>query len=161
MRVSARARSTLRIIAASGLGAALLLAYGFWMQPYSAGQEGATVCLPIIGPAQRFNPDIPDSTLRGVLVHENVHAVQCRRNGFFGQLFRTQRTLGRLGIEAEAQCAEARWHRARGEDPRRLFLFAADALTYDTRGLDQLPFDVVRDSLAAHCPELAWAAAPP
>jgi hypothetical protein len=153
-----RVRAAARVVVASGLGALALLAYGLWVQPYAAGQEGSTACLPFIGPVVRLNPGLADSTRIATAVHENTHAEQCRRYGFFGQLLRTQRTLGRLGIEAEAYCAESRWRWGRGGDPRRLFLFAVDALVYDTRGIDQLAPGIARDTFAARCPDLARAA---
>src|ERR1043166_656854 len=53
---------------------------------------GRTFCYPVLGPVQRFNPELSDSLLARVRAHEQAHAEQCRRDG---SLWHNVRQIGR------------------------------------------------------------------
>ena len=45
--------------------------------PIPQREEGLTLCYPVVGPVQRFNPDLSDSALARTRAHEAAHATQC------------------------------------------------------------------------------------
>src|SRR3954463_13384710 len=86
--------------------------------PVPKGEEALTLCYPIIGPVQRFNSDLSESSLARTRAHEAAHAVQCRRDGAIRHFARGVLFAQRLAIEEEAFCAEAVYGVANGGKAR-------------------------------------------
>jgi hypothetical protein len=126
--------------------------------PFPEREEGVTFCYPVIGPVQRFNPDLSHSALARTRAHEGAHASQCRRDGAIWHFVRGIFPSQRLAAEAEAYCAEARLGVENGGRARLEYARIQDELR-EMGWFRRLPSDVLNDSLASHCPMLAAAAA--
>ena len=120
--------------------------------------EGLTLCYPVVGPVQRFNPDLSDSALARTRAHEAAHATQCRRDGAIWHFVRDVFPSQRLAAEAEAYCAEANFGVAKGGQARLEYARIQDELREMAwfRGFSS---DALNDSLASQCPMIAGAAA--
>lgn len=126
--------------------------------PFPQREEGVTFCYPVIGPVQRFNPDLSDSGLARTRAHETAHATQCRRDGAIWHFVRGVFPSQRLAAEAEAYCAEAGFGVAKGGQARLEYARIQDELR-EMAWFRRLSSDVLNDSLASHCPTIAVAAA--
>ncbi len=151
-------RRTLRlvgIILAGTVVAALLLplTVGMWQ-----GEDGRTFCYPVIGPVQRYNPELSGDLLARTRAHEDAHALQCRRDGALWHFVRRLATRQRLIAEAEAYCAEANWAVAQGGQARIEYARVQDELR-ETGWFRRSSDEVLADALAAQCPQLAETAA--
>jgi hypothetical protein len=91
----------------------------FSVMPISPEAQAVTLCLPGIGPLQRFRDDLRGEQEELVYVHEGVHAEQCRRFGAAWYARRVATPRGRLTMEALALCAEAKVLWLRGVDRSR------------------------------------------
>lgn len=100
----------------------------FSFVPISAGQDALTLCLPGIGPLQRFAEDLRGEHEELVYIHEDAHAKQCRRMGASGFARSVTSTRGRLAMEAQALCAEAAMLSVRGVGRERLFEHTVEVL---------------------------------
>ena len=126
--------------------------------PFPQREEGVTFCYPVVGPIQRFNPDLSDSGLARTRAHEAAHASQCRRDGAIWHFIRGVFPSQRLAAEAEAYCAEANFGVAKGGQARLEYARIQDELR-EMPWFRRLSSDVLNDSLASQCPMIAVAAA--
>jgi len=126
--------------------------------PIPQREEGLTLCYPVVGPVQRFNPDLSHSALARTRAHEAAHATQCRRDGAIWHFVRGVFPGQRLSLESEAYCAEANFGVANGGHARLEYARIQDELR-EMVWFRNLASDVLNDSLAAQCPALAAAAA--
>lgn len=114
----ARAAATLVLLTAGSL--LLLIPAVFFVIPMPAEADALTLCLPGVGPLQRFRDGLDGERLELVFIHERVHAEQCRT---FGPTWYARRMIspsGRLALEAQALCAEVALLSGRGADRVRL-----------------------------------------
>ncbi len=126
--------------------------------PFPQRQEGLTLCYPVVGPVQRFNPDLSVSALARTRAHEEAHAAQCRRDGAIGHFVRGVFPSKRLAAEAEAYCAEANFGVSKGGDARLEYARIQDELR-EMAWFRRLSSDALNNSLASQCPLIAVAAA--
>lgn len=117
-------------------------------------EEGRTMCYPLIGPIERFAPDLSRAALARVRAHEDAHAAQCRRDGAVWQFFRRLTTRGRLAAESEAYCAEAASAVAAGGSARIEYARVQDELR-EAVWFHRLSDETLTAALAAQCPRLA------
>ncbi len=128
------------------------------LAPMQQSQEGLTFCYPVVGPVQRFNPDLSGAALARVRVHEAAHATQCRRDGAIWHFVRRLAPSQRLTAEAEAYCAEANFAVANGGKARLEYARAQDELR-ERAWFHRFSSDALAASLASQCPTIAAAAA--
>jgi len=126
--------------------------------PIPQSAEGVTLCYPVVGPVQRFNPDLSDSALARTRAHEAAHAIQCRRDGAIWHFVRRVFPSQRLAAEAEAYCAEANFGVAKGGQARLEYARIQDELR-EMPWFRRFSSDVLNDSLASQCPMIVVAAA--
>ena len=126
--------------------------------PIPQRAEGLTLCYPVIGPVERFNPDLSDSALARTRAHEATHATQCRRDGALWHFVRGVFPSQRLAAEAEAYCAEANFGVANGGQARLEYARVQDELR-EMAWFRRFSSDALNDSLASQCPVIALAAA--
>ena len=126
--------------------------------PIPQRAEGLTLCYPVVGPVQRFNPDLSDSALARTRAHEAAHATQCRREGAIWHFARGVFTSQRLAAEAEAYCAEANFGVANGGKARLEYARVQDEL-HEMAWFRRVSSHVLEDSLASQCPTIAATAA--
>lgn len=89
---------------------------------------GLTFCFPIVGPIQRFDPDLSSFDVATARAHEDEHAAQCKRDGFIWNSIRRLSTRQRIQTEAEAYCAEVRAWPTTGHLPRLEYARVRDEL---------------------------------
>jgi hypothetical protein len=99
-----------------------------YVLPFSPEAGSATLCLPGIGPLQRFGSGMRSGRDPQASIHEGVHAGQCRRFGASSYAQRVASPEGRLALEAEALCAEAAALSRRGGDRQRLLDLTVETL---------------------------------
>lgn len=126
--------------------------------PVPQRAEGLTLCYPVVGPVQRFNPDLSESALARTRAHEGAHAAQCRRDGAIWHFVRDVFPRQRLAAEAEAYCAEAKFGVARGGKARFEYARIQDELR-EMAWFRRISSEVLNDSLASQCPMIAVSAA--
>ena len=126
--------------------------------PMPSRAEGLTFCYPVVGPVQRFNPDLSNSALARTRAHEAAHATQCRRDGAIWHFVRDLLPSQRLAAEAEAYCAEASFGIAKGGQARLEYARVQDELR-EMAWFRRFPSDALNDSLASLCPVIAAVAA--
>lgn len=126
--------------------------------PVPKREEALTLCYPVVGPVQRFNPDLSDSELARTRAHEAAHAIQCRRDGAIWHFVRRVLPSQRLATEAEAYCAEAKYGVSKGGQARLEFARIQDELR-EMPWFRRLSSNVLNASLASRCPTIAVAAA--
>jgi hypothetical protein len=97
----------------------LVIPVVFSIVPISAEAEAVTLCLPGIGPVQRFTEDLSGQQEERVYLHEGVHAEQCRELGATWFARKVTNPQGRLAMEVQALCAEANMRALRGADRQR------------------------------------------
>jgi hypothetical protein len=152
LRVSPR-----RLALSLALGA-LLLAGTAVIQPYPRYQEGAVLCLPIVGPRMRLPLGLPDTTEARVRAHEAAHMLQCQRQGSVRMLLAQWSPTQRLRLEAEAGCAEAQFSWRGGRRADHAFEDLVDFLTYGMpRGFEPTP-EAARTAATLACADLHAAA---
>ena len=129
-------RPTLRGMATVAM-ALILLAVGsmlllvpavFFLIPIPHQADAVTLCLPGVGPLQRFRDDLEGEHEELVFIHEKVHAEQCRAFGPAWYARHAVTRSGRLALEAPALCAEVEVLSRRGEDHARLVDRTVEAL---------------------------------
>jgi hypothetical protein len=128
------------------------------VEPAGRSGPGRTFCYPILGPVQRFSPELSDSLLARVRAHEQTHADQCRRDGWFWHNLRRLLPRQRLVSEADAYCAEVRFRIANGGQARLVYPGALDELR-DMRWFRRFSTVALGKALASQCPALAAQAA--
>jgi hypothetical protein len=126
--------------------------------PVPRREEALTLCYPLVGPVQRFNPDLSDSELARTRAHEGAHAAQCRRDGAIWHFVRRVLPGQRLAAEAEAYCAEANYGISSGGHARLEYPRIQDELR-EMPWFRRLSNRALNDSLASRCPTIAVAAA--
>lgn len=126
--------------------------------PVPRKEEALTLCYPVFGPVQRFNPDLSDSELARTRAHEAAHAAQCRRDGAIWHFVRRVLPSQRLAAEAEAYCAEAKFGVSIGGHARLEYARIQDELR-EMPWFHRMSSAVLNDSLASQCPTIAVAAA--
>jgi hypothetical protein len=126
--------------------------------PFPQREEGVTLCYPIVGPVQRFNPDLSAPALARAHAHEDAHAAQCRRDGAIWHFVRGAFPSKRLAAEAEAYCAEASFGVSNGGKARLEYARIQDELR-EMAWFRRLSSDALNNSLATQCPMIAVAAA--
>jgi len=126
--------------------------------PFPQREEGLTLCYPVVGPVQRFNPDLSGSALARTRAHEAAHAIQCRRDGAIWHFVRGAFPSQRLAAEAEAYCAEANFGVAKGGQARLEYARIQDEIR-EMAWFRRFSSNVLNDSLASQCPTIAVAAA--
>jgi hypothetical protein len=92
----------------------------FVVAPISPEADAVTLCLPGVGPVQRFTEDLGGEREELVYIHEGVHAKQCRSLGATAFAQRVTTPDGRLALEAGALCAEVAVLAMRGADRARM-----------------------------------------
>lgn len=130
-------------------------------QPLSSAWDGATLCFPVLGPVERFDPALSDSALQRVQAHEDVHRMDCLKQGAVINFLRLATTKGRLDAEARAGCAEARQQVGLGRDPWLEHERLVDELHYGYPWFRRLPESALRHALREVCPDIASAGAKP
>jgi len=110
----------LRMIVAGALLSIPIVPLAFFLIPVPADADGVTICLPALGPLRQYSDDLSPGDRAAVRVHEAVHADQCRELGAVEYARTYLDAEGRLGLEAEAYCAEVAVLGLRGEDPVRV-----------------------------------------
>jgi len=110
----------LRMIVAGALLSVPIVPLAFFLIPVPADADGVTICLPALGPLRQYSDDLSPGDRAAVRVHEAVHADQCRELGAVEYARTYLDAEGRLGLEAEAYCAEVAVLGLRGEDPVRV-----------------------------------------
>ena len=98
----------------------LLVPTVFYLGPIPPEAAAVTLCLPGIGPLQRFRDDLPREQEERMYIHEGVHADQCQRFGATWYARRAATPEGRLTLETQALCAEVAVLSRRGSDPQGL-----------------------------------------
>ena len=98
----------------------LLVPTVFYLVPIPPEAAAVTLCLPGIGPLQRFRDDLPREQEERMYIHEGVHADQCQRFGATWYARRVATPEGRLTLEAQALCAEVEVLSRRGSDRQGL-----------------------------------------
>lgn len=92
----------------------------FFLIPMPREADAVTLCLPGVGPLQRFRDGLRDEHEELAFIHENVHAAQCRAFGAVWYARQAVTPAGRLALEAPALCGEVAVLSRRGEDHARL-----------------------------------------
>ena len=126
-----------------------------WIDP---GAVGATFCYPLVGPVQRFAPNLSEPLLARVKAHEQAHADQCRRDGALWHALRRLVTRERLQSEAEGYCAELRFGITHGGQPRLLYAQAVDELR-EAVWFHRVSTPALADAIAGQCPAIVARAA--
>jgi hypothetical protein len=126
--------------------------------PVPREEEALTLCYPVVGPVQRFNPDLSDSELARTRAHEAAHATQCRHDGAIWHFVRRVHPSQRLAAEAEAYCAEAKFGVSIGGRARLEYARIQDELR-EMPWFRRFSSKELNDSLASRCPTIAVAAA--
>jgi hypothetical protein len=126
--------------------------------PFPRREEAVTFCYPVVGPVQRFNPDLSESVLARTRAHEDAHAAQCRRDGAIWHFVRGVVPSKRLTYEAQAYCAEANFAVSKGGKARLEYARIQDELR-EMAWFRRLSSDALNKSLASECPMIAVAAA--
>ena len=126
--------------------------------PLPRREEGLTLCYPVVGPVQRFNPDLPTPAHARTRAHENAHAAQCLRDGAAWHFVRGAFPSKRLASEAEAYCAEANFGISKGGQARLGYARIQDELR-EMAWFRRLSSSALNNSLAFQCPMVAAAAA--
>ena len=123
----------------------------FLLLPFPAQADAVTLCLPGIGPLQKFNEDLEGELEEVVYIHESVHAEQCRSLG--ATQYATQYTTlaGRLALEAEAFCAEVEVLSGRGAARDRLMDRTVETLVTSYFEGDQMPRSEVLAAVETAC----------
>ena len=103
----------------------------FYVGPMPADADAVTLCVPGLGPLQRVRDGLSHEQAELALVHEDVHASQCRAHGALWFARQTSSTQGRLAMEVQALCAEASLLSRRGDDGERLVSRTVEALVSD------------------------------
>ena len=129
--------------------------------PLPPGLDGATLCFPFIGPVQRFDPALSDTTWLRVVVHENAHRDDCERLGAVRHYLSIVTTTGRLEAETRAGCAEARMQIAIGRHPYLEHERLVDELHYGHPWLRNRPEEELRAVIRRTCPDVAEAGVDP
>jgi hypothetical protein len=106
----------------------ILIPTVFYTIPISPEASAVTLCLPGIGPLQRFSEDLRGEQEERTYIHEGVHADQCRRFGATWYTRQAATPQGRLPLEAQALCAEVAVLSRRGADRQRLLDWAVETL---------------------------------
>lgn len=106
----------------------LLFPAVFYVTPLSAEADGVTLCLPGVGPVQRFREDLRGEQEERTFIHEAAHAEQCRAFGAAWYARQLSTPHGRLAMEAEALCAEVAVLSKRGGDSDGLAEWAVETL---------------------------------
>lgn len=146
-----------RLLGGLVVGLGVLALIGF-LQPHPDRQEGATYCLPLLGPRMSLRPGLGDSVLGPVAAHEAVHAAQCRSMGSLRFYLAHWSVAPRMKLEAEAGCAEALQRVKFGRRPDFAFEELVDDLLYAVpSGMGSSP-GAARAAAVAACPELSLAA---
>lgn len=127
---------TVRGVATAAVAVALLSAGSllllvpavFFLIPIPHEADAVTLCLPGVGPLQRFRDGLEGQHEELVFIHERVHAEQCRAFGPARYARQVVTQSGRLALEAPALCAEVAVLARRGEDHARLVDRTVEAL---------------------------------
>lgn len=137
--------------AASIVGTFAVVPIAFTLLPVPAGADAVTLCFPGIGPLQQFSGDLSDELEEVVMVHERVHAEQCRSMGATAWAARYQTLHGRIELEAEAFCAEIDLLASRGIDREDLLEPRVEILHHGYRTGDAYSEAEVREIMRATC----------
>ena len=120
------AGATVVLLAAVSL--VLLIPSVFYLMPIPKGAEALTLCLPGVGPLQRFQDALHPSQEELTFVHEAAHAEQCRSLGAVRYARQAVTAQGRLRLETQALCAETAVLARRGADGGRLRAWTVETL---------------------------------
>lgn len=139
-------------IVAVALAASLVgMPLAFFLSPVPAGADAVTLCLPGVGPVQRFSGELTGELEEVVTIHELMHVQQCRTLGPTVWYLTYGTPEGRMRLEAEAFCAEIDVLARRGIDRETLFWPRVDLL-YAGYGQDEgMSREQVRDLMRATC----------
>ncbi len=118
--VSGMVTAGVSLILLAAVSVLLLVPMVFYLVPIPPEAAAVTLCLPGIGPLQRFGDDLPREQEERMYIHEGVHADQCQRFGATWYARRVATPEGRLTLEAQALCAEVAMLSRRGSDPQGL-----------------------------------------
>lgn len=147
------AGASLMLLAVASL--VLLIPTVFYVIPLSSGAAAVTLCLPGIGPLQRFGDDLRGEEEERTYIHEGMHADQCRRYGATWYARQIASPEGRLTLEAQALCAEVAVFSRRGSDPQRLLDWAVETLATEYFGDGSVPLEDIVVAVKGACEEVA------
>ncbi|MEP7324896.1 MAG: hypothetical protein ABI836_03015 [Gemmatimonadota bacterium] len=126
---------------------------------HSPGAEldGQTLCLPVLGPVQQFDPALSGRARRLTEVHEAMHAEQCRRLGSLADYLIRIGVRGRVRMEAQAYCVQAVLEMSWGMTPAALMDRIEEELAIAVAGrtFGRMTGPEIRALLAAECPAIA------
>lgn len=120
------AGATILLLSVASVG--LLIPSVFYLMPIPQGAEALTLCLPGIGPVQRFQEGLHPTQEELTFIHEAAHAAQCRSLGAAEYARQALTPQGRLRLESQALCAETAILASRGADGERLREWTIQAL---------------------------------
>ncbi|HVT39479.1 MAG TPA: hypothetical protein VHE78_10565 [Gemmatimonadaceae bacterium] len=123
--------------------------------PLPRGLDGATFCLPFVGPVTRIDLALPPDAQRLVKAHEMGHAASCRRRGAIGEYFSRLTVRGRLDAEVQAYCSQGRFEVRAGGVPRLVWASVLDQLEEGHRGLRELGRPLIANRLVSGCHDAA------
>lgn len=121
-------RATLAAVLLLATSVLVVIPAVFSLVPIPPEADGLTLCIPGIGPLQRFDDDLAGEREELAYIHEGVHAEQCRSWGALWFVGRLTTPRGRLALEAEAFCGEAAVLTLRGADRDHLIDRTIDVL---------------------------------
>jgi len=133
----------------------LLIPTVFYVIPLSSGAAAVTLCLPGIGPLQRFRDDLRGEEEERTYIHEGMHADQCRRYGATWYARQIASPEGRLTLEAQALCAEVTVFSRRGGNTQRLLDWAVETLATEYFEDGSVPLEDIVVAVKAACAEVA------
>jgi hypothetical protein len=133
----------------------LLIPTVFYVVPIPPHANAITLCLPGIGPLQRFRDDLLGEEEERTYIHEGVHADQCRRYGATWYARQIGSPEGRLTLESQALCAEVTVFSRRGADPGRLLDWAEETLASEYFDDGSVSRDDVALAVEAACAEVS------
>lgn len=118
--------------------------------------DGVTLCYPFRGPVQMFDSTLSDSAAMLTRTHEAVHAEQCREMGAIANFFARVTSKGRLRLEAQAYCAQAKQEVSWGAKPNQVFDRIVEELaeTVMGRAYGKVNPDGIREIMKRECPGL-------
>jgi hypothetical protein len=120
------AGATVILLAVASL--VLLIPSVFYLMPIPRGAEALTLCLPGVGPLQRFQESLHPTQEELTFIHEAAHAEQCRSLGAAEYARLAVTAQGRLRLESQALCAETAILVRRGADGKRLRAWTIETL---------------------------------
>lgn len=145
---------SLRRLAILLLAAVVLSCAALVLAPLPRGNAGSTLCLPFVGPQVSIDSGLIGRDRALAIAHEEAHAVQCRKQGFFFNYVRRLSRSGRLAAELGAYCAEGKAERRFGHSADHIVARILDELQEGYPWFRGTPRSELARKLALTCPDL-------